>query len=175
MKSTLWLLAVGGLLAGCGLLPGVGGQQVNGSFSDSTDGAFKWSTVNTGKVRLALIGVTDAGISSFNSQAELKDIKTFNTYTMELPTNPPAGAYRVYAYCDRNGSGAIDQGEDIADSGTKILVQATANSTFTFGGTTFNVKKGWNGYDSGQALGTSNPYQNENYNNYNLTLRANCQ
>lgn len=174
MKNRLWLLVAGGLLASCGLLPGVGGQQVNGTFSDSTDGTFKWANVNAGKVRLALIGVTASGITSYNGQAELKDIKTFKSYTMELPTNPPAGAYRVYAYCDANGSGSFDSGEDIADSGSKLLVWSAADGSFTFGGTTFNVKKGWNGYDSSQALGSGNPYQGENYNNYNLTLRANC-
>lgn len=174
MKNRLWLLVVGGLLAGCGLLPGIGGPQVSGSFSDSPDGTYKWANVNAGKVRLALIGVTSSGITSYNGQAEVKDVNVFRAYVLELPSAPPAGAYRVYAYCDANGSGSFDPGEDIADSGSKLLIWATADSSFAFGSTRFDLKKGWNGYDSSQALSSSNPYQGENYNNYNLTLRANC-
>jgi len=175
MQSRLWLLVAGGLLASCGLLPGVGGQQVNGSFSPSTNGTLQWSAVNASKVRLALLGVTSSGISNYSAQAELKNITTFNAYTLELPTNPPAGAYKVYAYCDQNGNGSFDAGEDIADSGSKLLIWATTDSSFTFGSTSFNIKKGWNGYDSSQAASSSNPYQGENYNAYALTLRANCQ
>jgi hypothetical protein len=171
----LGFVAATGLLAGCGLLPGVGGQQVNGTFVDSQDGTYKWSTVNTGKVRLALVGVTSQGIIDYSALAEIKDPKVTQKYVMELPTSAAEGAYRVYAYCDANADSKFNSGEDIADSGSHILIYSASDRSFAWGSSTINVKKGWNGYDTSKASDSTNPYQGENYNGYDLTLRANCQ
>jgi hypothetical protein len=172
----LGLVAASGFLAGCGLLPGVGGQQVLGSFVDSQDGTYKWANVNTSKVRLALVGIGQGGLPTYDNQQEIKNINQFKTYVMELPTSASEAAYRVYAYCDANSNSRLDSGEDIADSGSKYLLYANSegSKTYLFVGTV-NVKKGWNGYDLSKAQDSTNPYQGESYPGYDLTLRANCQ
>lgn len=124
----LGLIAATGLLAGCGLLPGVGGQQVKGGFLNSQDGTYKWSNVNQSKVRLALVGIGQGGVPTYDNQQEIKNItQPFQGYLMELPTSANEAAYRVYAYCDTNANSKFDSGEDIADSGNKYLLYATAS------------------------------------------------
>jgi len=170
MKSRLWLLVAGGLLASCGLLPGVGGPQVLGSFTGD------WTGVNQSKTRLALVGIGQGGVPTYDNQTEIKNITQLKSYILELPQKANEGAYRVYAYCDANANSKIDNGEAISDSGNKYLLYSNSDGSKTFffvGGsvaTTLTVKKGWNGYDSSNASNV--PFQGESFPDYNLSQPA---
>lgn len=170
-KRLMALVTLGAaVLAGCGLLPGVGGQQVLGSFAGN------WGTVNQAKVRLALVGIGQGGLPTYDNQQEIKNINQFRSYVLELPTSAAEGAYRVYAYCDSNSDSRIGLNEAIADSGSKYLLYSSAEGTRTFflvgaPAASLAVKRGWNGYDSATSAA---PFQGESYPGYDLNLSGSC-
>lgn len=172
MKVKSWLigsvLSVG-LLAGCGLFPGIGGQQILGSFSGD------WTT-GVSNLRLALVGIGANGVTSYDNQLEIKDPNVTKGYVMELPLSANEGSYKVIAYSDTNANSKLDASDTVlGDTCSKYMLfsNAAGSRTFYVGSVqTLTVKKGWNGYDASTPANA--PFQGESYPNYHLYRTGTC-
>lgn len=169
MKKYLIATLAAGLIAGCGLLPGIGGQQVIGVFSGD------WSTVDKSKMRLALVGLTSSGQFSYNNQLEVKDPDVTKRYALELPQAAEEGSYQVVAYSDEDTNGKFGSGDVVlGNTCHKYLLYSESNGNKVFWvGTvqTLTVTKGWNGYDNKTQAA---PYQAENYEGFDLYRTGQC-
>lgn len=168
MRKLLVGVSLAALIAGCGLLPGIGGQQVTGSFSGD------WSGVDASKLRLALVGIGSDGVTNYDNQLEIKDPSLSTGYVMELPQSANEGSYRVIAYADANSNSKLDSGEELGHTCNKYLLYANGSGNkFFWVGTLqqLNVRNGWNGYDAAKG---GDPYQAEFYTGYNLYLAGQC-
>lgn len=169
MKKHLFGMSLALLIAGCGLLPGVGGQQVIGAFKGD------WASVDKSKLRLALVGLATQGQFSYDNQLEIKDPNVTKLYALELPQVAEEGSYQVVAYSDDDANSRLSAGDAVlGDTCSKYLLysQSNGNKVFWVGTlTTLSVNKGWNGYDS-QTQGA--PYQAENYTGFDLYLSGQC-
>lgn len=164
------------LLSACGLLPGIGGQQVSGGFQGN------WNTgVDQSKLRLTLVGLGASGGINYDNQQEIKDPNITRAYALELPSGASEGSYQVAAYSDDNANSKFDATDNLLGSTcSKFLLFSgdEGNKSFFVGtpGSVANlsVKKGWNGYDSKIATSPTNPFQGESYPAYNLYRIGSC-
>ena len=158
-------------LAGCGLLPGVGGQQLLGGFQGD------WSTgVDNSKLRLTLVGLGGTGLTTYDNQLEIKDPNVTRGYVLELPKTATEASYKLVAYTDNNANGRLDLGEPVlGDSCSQyMLFSGQAGGRIFFVGSlqTLEVKAGWNRFNS-RTAGTP-PSQGESYPGFDLYRTGNC-
>ncbi|MBB6098318.1 hypothetical protein HNR42_001743 [Deinobacterium chartae] len=146
-NQTLLLLGAStALLAGCGAVGGIGsGPDVLGAFTAADDGS-QWPS-NT---RVALVGVSDEGLNTDAQRSQLNDPDVTKSYALDLPASTDPGIYRVVGWVDENGDGKLNVSEIKGDSGSKYLIYAERDRSFNipFSGDTFDVKVGWNLYDT---------------------------
>lgn len=170
MKKILIMALTLGVLAGCGLLPGVGGQQVLGSFQGD------WATgVDTGKLHLALVGLGGTGVTAYDNQLEIKDPNVTKSYALELPTSATEASYQLVAYSDDNSSGKLESSDAVLGTTCSkyMLYAAASGDRIYFVGSiqTLNVKSGWNSYDNKTATA---PFQGESYPGFDLYRSGKC-
>lgn len=168
-KRSVASIAGIGLLAACGLLPGVGGQQILGSFQGD------WTTgIDTSKMRLALVGIGASGVITYDNQMEIKDPSLTKGYVMELPQQAAEASYQVVGYLDNNSDSKLDtQDTVLGNTCSKYMLYGanSGNKIYWVGSLqTLNVKGGWNSYDKTATA----PFQGESYPGFDLYRSGNC-
>lgn len=157
-------------LVGCGLLPGVGGQQLLGSFQGD------WATgVENSKLRLTLVGLGGTGITTYDNQLEIKDPNLIKGYVLELPKTANEASYQLVAYSDDNANSRLDAGEPVlGNSCSQYMLYANASGgrIFWVGSLqTLESKQGWNRFNNKT---NTPPTQSESYPNFDLYRSGVC-
>jgi hypothetical protein len=149
------------VLSACTLFPFVGGPQVSGNITGTwPEGA-----------SIALVGLTTEGNANYANQTRIVDPTIADGYIIAVPATAAEGVYQIVAFQDTNEDSLFEESESIGNSGTHLLAYSKTDSEINFGGSTFVVRKGWNGFTSDTPLNTDgNPYQAEFYGNYDLIL-----
>ena len=91
-----------------------------------------------GTLRLAIQGVDLNNLFTTDaSQSQIVDTRFVNGYTLDLPSNLPAGNYTVIVFLDNDKNGRYNSGDRVvSDDAGKRLVFKTQNDG--------NYRQGWN-------------------------------
>lgn len=119
----------------------------------------KISNIPEGKtVKVALVGVDTAGISSKDAAQIVGTFRSSGLYGVALPELSTTGVYDVVGYIDANGNKQYDIGETRTKPTTNYFVISQGTAV----GQLLGLKKGWNQIDLLRIVKSGNYFPDYN-------------